>query len=39
MAEPVVVTIPHKLGKQEATRRLQEGFKNVRSTSARNSSS
>jgi hypothetical protein len=32
MAEPVVVTIPHKLGKQEATRRLQEGFKNVRST-------
>ncbi len=32
MSEPVVVTIPHKLGKQEAVRRLQAGFKNVRST-------
>ena len=32
MAQPVVVTIPHRLGKQEAARRLQAGFKNVRST-------
>ncbi|MGZ5849658.1 MAG: polyhydroxyalkanoic acid system family protein [Methyloceanibacter sp.] len=32
MAHPVVVTIPHKLGKQEAVRRLQAGFGNVRST-------
>ena len=26
MAEPLVVTIPHKLGKEEATRRLKKGF-------------
>ena|ERR1700687_2624872 len=32
MAEPVVVTIPHKLGKDEAIRRLKNGFGNVRST-------
>ncbi len=32
MGEPVIVTIPHRLGKQEATRRLQTGFGNVRST-------
>jgi hypothetical protein len=32
MAEPVVVNIPHRLGKQEAIRRLQAGFGNVRST-------
>ena len=32
MAEPVVVTIPHKLGKEEAIRRLKNGFGNVRST-------
>jgi hypothetical protein len=32
MAEPVIVTIPHKLGKQEAVRRLKAGFGNVRST-------
>jgi hypothetical protein len=32
MAEPVIVTIPHKLGKQEAVRRLRTGFGNVRST-------
>ncbi len=32
MAEPVVVNIPHKLGKEEAKRRLQSGFGNVRST-------
>ena len=32
MSQPVVVTIPHKLGKAEATRRLQAGFTKVRST-------
>ena len=32
MSQPVVVTIPHRLGKQEAIRRLQAGFTNVRST-------
>ena len=32
MAEPVVVTIPHKLTKEEAIRRLKHGFGNVRST-------
>jgi hypothetical protein len=32
MTEPVVVTIPHRLGKQEASRRLKAGFGNVRST-------
>jgi Putative polyhydroxyalkanoic acid system protein (PHA_gran_rgn) len=32
MSQPVVVTIPHKLGKQEAARRLKAGFGNVRST-------
>jgi hypothetical protein len=32
MAEPVVVIIPHKLGKEEAIRRLKNGFSNVRST-------
>jgi hypothetical protein len=32
MSRPVVVTIPHKLGKQEAQRRLQTGFSKVRST-------
>jgi len=31
MGRPVVVDIPHKLGKAEAKRRLQEGFTNVRS--------
>jgi Putative polyhydroxyalkanoic acid system protein (PHA_gran_rgn) len=31
MSEPVVVTIPHKLGKAEAKRRLEAGFANVRS--------
>ena len=30
MAEPVVVTIPHKLGKEEAARRLKNGFGGVR---------
>lgn len=32
MSRPVVVTIPHRLGKQEAVRRLQAGFSNVHST-------
>ena len=32
MAEPVVVTIPHKLTKEEAARRLKKGFGDVRST-------
>ena len=32
MSQPVVVTIPHRLGKQEAARRLKAGFGNVRSS-------
>jgi hypothetical protein len=32
MSRPVVVTIPHRLGKQEAVRRLRAGFGNARST-------
>ena len=32
MSQPVVVTIPHKLGKQEAAGRQKAGFGNVRST-------
>jgi Putative polyhydroxyalkanoic acid system protein (PHA_gran_rgn) len=32
MSHPVVVTIPHRLGKQEAVRRLQDGFGKVRSS-------
>ncbi len=32
MSQPVVVTIPHKLGKDEAKRRLQSGFTNMRSS-------
>jgi hypothetical protein len=31
MAEPVVVTIPHRLTKEEAVRRLKKGFADVRS--------
>jgi hypothetical protein len=31
MSEPVVVTIPHKLGREEAVRRLKKGFGDVRS--------
>ena len=31
MSRPFVVTIPHRLGKQEAVRRLKTGFSNVRS--------
>jgi hypothetical protein len=30
MTQPVVVTIPHKLGKAEAKRRIEAGFSNVR---------
>lgn len=32
MSKPLVVLIPHNLGKQEATRRLQGGMGNLRST-------
>ncbi len=32
MSRPVVVTIPHRLGKQEAVRRLKTGFSNIHST-------
>ena len=32
MSQPVVVTIPHRLGKQEAARRLKAGFSKVHST-------
>ena len=32
MPEPVVVTIPHRLGKDEAIRRLKTGFSRVRSS-------
>lgn len=32
MSEPVVVTIPHRLGKEEAVRRLKKGFGEMRST-------
>jgi len=30
MRKPVVVTVPHQLGKQEAKRRLQSGMGQVR---------
>ena len=36
MSQPVVVTIPHKLGKQEAARRLKAGFSKVHSTFGEN---
>ena len=32
MAKPLIVTIPHQLGQAEATRRLQHGMKQVRSS-------
>ena len=32
MSKPLVVSIPHQLGKQEATRRIQAGLAQVRST-------
>ena len=31
MAQPFIVSIPHKLGKDEATRRLKAGLGNVKS--------
>ena len=31
MSEPIIVTIPHRLGKTEALRRLQAGFKDAQS--------
>jgi hypothetical protein len=31
LAQPFIVSIPHKLGKEEATRRLKAGLGNVRS--------
>lgn len=31
MPQPIVVTIPHRLGRDEAKRRLQASFSNVRS--------
>ena len=31
MSEPIIVTIPHRLGKAEALRRLQAGFKDAQS--------
>lgn len=31
MAQPFIVSIPHKLGKEEATRRLKAGLGSVRS--------
>lgn len=36
MPRPVIVDIPHNLGKEEAKRRLQSGFGNVRSNLAGN---
>jgi hypothetical protein len=33
MAEPLVVTIPHSLGKAEALRRLQSGLQGISSSS------
>ena len=32
MAKPLVVSIPHQLGKEEAVRRLKSGFGGARST-------
>jgi hypothetical protein len=34
MSRPVVVTIPHRLSRQEAVKRLKAGFSNVRSSFA-----
>lgn len=31
LAQPFIVSIPHKLGKEEATRRLKAGLGNIRS--------
>lgn len=32
MSQPIVVTIPHRLGKEEAVRRLKAGFGRMRSS-------
>jgi Putative polyhydroxyalkanoic acid system protein (PHA_gran_rgn) len=32
MAHPLIVSIPHQLGKEEAVRRLKSGFAHARST-------
>lgn len=34
MSEPLVVSIPHRLGRQEATRRLKTGLSNARANYA-----
>jgi len=34
MSQPLVVSIPHRLGKQEATRRLKTGLSNARANYA-----
>jgi hypothetical protein len=31
MSQPIVVTLPHRLGKAEALRRLEEGFRDAES--------
>lgn len=35
MAQPFIVSIPHKLGKEEATRRLKAGLGSIRSEYAK----
>jgi Putative polyhydroxyalkanoic acid system protein (PHA_gran_rgn) len=35
MTQPLLVSIPHRLGKEEATRRLRSGLGNVRANYAR----
>ena len=39
MSAPLVVSIPHRLGKQEALRRLKTGLSQVRTSSCGNSAS
>ena len=34
MSQPIVVTLPHRLGKAEALRRLQVSFRDARSSGA-----
>ena len=34
MAQPIIVTLPHRLGKAEALRRLQASFNNAQSSGA-----
>jgi Putative polyhydroxyalkanoic acid system protein (PHA_gran_rgn) len=34
MSQPIVVTLPHQLGKEEAVRRLRAGFSNAQSGGA-----